>query len=201
MKNCEVMDEKEVLQEVNAVDVNSEAAMDKYLGSIGMFRKPVAKDGSCLFRAVAEQVYNTQEKHIDVRHECIHYMRNFREHFEDFVPKPFDHHLYDLHNPKEWAGQVEIKALSLLYRHDIVIYQEVNQSPQNVTNNGFKKKVLLCFSNGNHYDCVYPISFEKNAAIIQCKYLSSHISFVVLQSQSTNLQVCRFCLAIRLACK
>ena len=56
MKNCEVMDEKEVLQEVNAVDVNSEAAMDKYLGSIGMFRKPVAKDGSCLFRAVAEQV-------------------------------------------------------------------------------------------------------------------------------------------------
>ena len=28
-------------------------------------------------------------------------------------------------------------------RHDIVIYQEVNQSPQNVTNNGFKKKVCL----------------------------------------------------------
>ena len=50
------MDEKGILQEVKAFDINSEAAMDKYLGSMGMFRKPVAKDGSCLFRAVAEQV-------------------------------------------------------------------------------------------------------------------------------------------------
>ena len=36
---------------------NSEAAMDQYLQSIGLYRKPVAKDGSCLFRAVAEKVH------------------------------------------------------------------------------------------------------------------------------------------------
>lgn len=34
----------------------SEQAMDEYLKKIDLYRKPVAKDGSCLFRAVSEQV-------------------------------------------------------------------------------------------------------------------------------------------------
>lgn len=31
-------------------------AIDKYLAELQLARKPVAKDGSCLFRAVADQV-------------------------------------------------------------------------------------------------------------------------------------------------
>ena len=31
--------------------------LDEYLHKRGLKRKPVAKDGCCLFRAVAEQVY------------------------------------------------------------------------------------------------------------------------------------------------
>lgn len=34
----------------------ADSAMDTYLRSQGLYRKRVAKDGSCLFRAVAEQV-------------------------------------------------------------------------------------------------------------------------------------------------
>lgn len=34
----------------------AEKAMDDYLKSLGLHRKKIAKDGSCLFRAVAEQV-------------------------------------------------------------------------------------------------------------------------------------------------
>lgn len=30
--------------------------MDEYLGSLGLYRKMTAKDASCLFRAVSEQV-------------------------------------------------------------------------------------------------------------------------------------------------
>lgn len=33
-----------------------EQIMDEYLKKIDMYRKPVAKDGSCLFRVVSEQV-------------------------------------------------------------------------------------------------------------------------------------------------
>lgn len=35
--------------------------MDDYLGSLGLYRKMTAKDASCLFRAVSEQVSNLGE--------------------------------------------------------------------------------------------------------------------------------------------
>jgi len=34
----------------------TESAMDEFLTKQGLYRKPIAKDGSCLFRAVSEQV-------------------------------------------------------------------------------------------------------------------------------------------------
>jgi hypothetical protein len=39
-----------------STNMNHEAAMDSFLDLLGLYRKPIAKDGSCLFRAVAEQV-------------------------------------------------------------------------------------------------------------------------------------------------
>ena len=35
----------------------AEDPMDLYLESIGLWKKRIARDGSCLFRAVAEQVH------------------------------------------------------------------------------------------------------------------------------------------------
>jgi hypothetical protein len=34
----------------------SSSAMDKYLSTLGLWRKPIARDGFCLFRATSEQV-------------------------------------------------------------------------------------------------------------------------------------------------
>ena len=34
----------------------TETAMDEFLARLNLYRKPIAKDGSCLFRAVSEQV-------------------------------------------------------------------------------------------------------------------------------------------------
>lgn len=40
----------------NPEERDSERMMDDYLKSLELHRKKIAKDGSCLFRAVAEQV-------------------------------------------------------------------------------------------------------------------------------------------------
>ncbi|KFV64494.1 OTU domain-containing protein 4, partial [Dryobates pubescens] len=142
-------------------------SMDCYLRSQGLYRKRVAKDGSCLFRAVAEQVLHSQSRHIDVRMACVDYLRKNREKFEAFIEGPFEEYLKCLENPQEWVGQVEISALSLMYKKDFIIYREPNASPSHVTENGFSDKVLLCFSNGNHYDIVYPIEYSEKAALCQ----------------------------------
>ncbi|ERE79300.1 OTU domain-containing protein 4 [Cricetulus griseus] len=101
--------------------------MDAYLRKLGLYRKLVAKDGSCLFRAVAEQVLHSQSRHVEVRMACIHYLRENREKFEAFIEGPFEEYLKRLENPQ----------------------------------------VLLCFSNGNHYDIVYPITYKDSSAVCQ----------------------------------
>ncbi|CAN0151697.1 unnamed protein product [Bubo scandiacus] len=149
------------------VGAPGDSSMDGYLRSQGLYRKRVAKDGSCLFRAVAEQVLHSQSRHIDVRMACVDYLRKNREKFEAFIEGPFEEYLKSLENPQEWVGQVEISALSLMYKKDFIIYREPNASPSHVTENGFSDKVLLCFSNGNHYDIVYPIEYSEKAAFCQ----------------------------------
>ncbi|XP_071848126.1 uncharacterized protein [Apostichopus japonicus] len=141
--------------------------IDQYLSSVGLYRKITAKDGSCLFRAVAEQMFYTQVFHYAVREACISFMSHHREQFEPFIPGSFDHYLYHLKNPKEWAGQVEISALSLLYKRDFLIYQFPGKPPSDVTQNGFDKRIMLCFSHGNHYDSVFTKTFQQNAAVCQ----------------------------------
>ena len=60
-------------------------------------------------------------------------------------------------------------------------------------NSAFPFQVLLCFSNGNHYDIVYPIKYKESSAVCQCKYHSRvgldifFLSFVVLSRYTVLL--------------
>ncbi|XP_017342289.1 OTU domain-containing protein 4 isoform X1 [Ictalurus punctatus] len=144
-----------------------EKLMDEHLRANGLHRKKIAKDGSCLFRAVAEQVLHCQGLHTRVRAECVKYLRQNRDLYESFIEGDFEEYLHMLQDPQSWVGQVEISALAVLYKHDFIIYQQPGEPPVNITENGYSDKVLLCFLNGNHYDSVYPISSVKNAAMCQ----------------------------------
>ncbi|KAF3837497.1 hypothetical protein F7725_004961 [Dissostichus mawsoni] len=119
----------------------AEKLMDDYLKSIGLHRKKIAKDGSCLFRAVAEQ----------------------------FIEGDFEEYLFKLQDPQQWVGEVEINALAVMYKRDFLIFQEPGKQAVNITDNNFKDKVRLCFLNGNHYDSVYPIKQIKDSALCQCE--------------------------------
>ncbi|XP_048463258.1 OTU domain-containing protein 4 [Rhincodon typus] len=157
----------QAVERCNSTTHPNELLLDEYLRSQGLYRKRIAKDGSCLFRAVSEQVFYTQSKHLEVRRACVSYLRRNRDKFEAFIEGSFDEYLKHLEKPQEWVGQVEISALSLLYKRDFVIYQEPNRPPARVTENGFPDTIFLCFSNGNHYDSVYPKTFVDAAAICQ----------------------------------
>uniref|UniRef100_A0A8C4HFK3 ubiquitinyl hydrolase 1 n=1 Tax=Dicentrarchus labrax TaxID=13489 RepID=A0A8C4HFK3_DICLA len=145
----------------------AERLMDDYLKSIGLHRKKIAKDGSCLFRAVAEQVLHCQSLHTKVRARCVEFLKQNREIYEAFIEGDFEDYLYKLQDPQQWVGEVEINALAVMYKRDFLIFQEPGKPAVNITDNNFKDKVRLCFLNGNHYDSVYPISHIKNAALCQ----------------------------------
>uniref|UniRef100_UPI003AABAF7E putative bifunctional UDP-N-acetylglucosamine transferase and deubiquitinase ALG13 n=1 Tax=Centroberyx gerrardi TaxID=166262 RepID=UPI003AABAF7E len=142
-------------------------SMDEYLASLGLYRKMVARDASSLFRAVSEQLYYSQNYHQKIRQECADFMRTNRCKFEPFVEGSFEKYLERLEDPKETAGQVEIKALSLLYRRCFLIYRYPGKPATVITEEGLVDKVTLCCSNNGHYDIVYPRSYPASAALCQ----------------------------------
>nr|XP_048297802.1 putative bifunctional UDP-N-acetylglucosamine transferase and deubiquitinase ALG13 isoform X2 [Myodes glareolus] len=141
--------------------------MDEYLGSLGLFRKVVAKDASCLFRAISEQLFYSQIHHLHIRRACVSYMKENQETFESYVEGSFEKYLERLGDPKESAGQLELRALSLIYNRDFILYRYPGKPPIHVTDNGFENKILLCYSNNGHYDSVYSKEFQSTAGICQ----------------------------------
>nr|KAF6434953.1 hypothetical protein HJG63_000579 [Rousettus aegyptiacus] len=145
----------------------NEATMDEYLGSLGLFRKLTAKDASCLFRAISEQLFCSQVHHLEIRKACVSYMRENQQTFESYVEGSFEKYLERLGNPKESAGQLEIRALSLIYNRDFILYRYPGKPPTCVTDNGYEDKILLCYSSNGHYDSVYSKQFQSSAAVCQ----------------------------------
>ncbi|XP_061265477.1 putative bifunctional UDP-N-acetylglucosamine transferase and deubiquitinase ALG13 isoform X4 [Bos javanicus] len=145
----------------------NEASMDEYLGSLGLFRKLTAKDASCLFRAISEQLFCSQVHHLEIRKACVSYMRENQQTFESYVEGSFEKYLERLGDPKESAGQLEIRALSLIYNRDFILYRYPGKPPTSVTDNGYENKILLCYSSNGHYDSVYSKQFQSSAAVCQ----------------------------------
>ncbi|KYO38294.1 putative bifunctional UDP-N-acetylglucosamine transferase and deubiquitinase ALG13 isoform B [Alligator mississippiensis] len=145
----------------------SEVTMDEYLATLGLCRKLTAKDASCLFRAVSEQLFSCQIHHMEVRKACVLFMRQHQHNFESYVEGSFEKYLERLGDPKESAGQLEISALSLMYNHDLILYRYPGKPPTYATDNGFKDKILLCCSGNGHYDSVYTKQFQADAAVCQ----------------------------------
>jgi hypothetical protein len=147
----------------------AEDPMDSFLDTLGLWKKRIARDGSCLFRAVAEQIYPCQQYHEKVRLECVNYMSINRDEYSSFLSSQitFDNYLEAMKNSLEYGGQLEIIAMSKLYKRDFIIYQHPNQPGVDVTQNNFINKIYLCYSYNNHFDAIFTKAHRDRLALIQ----------------------------------
>ncbi|KFP81544.1 Putative bifunctional UDP-N-acetylglucosamine transferase and deubiquitinase ALG13, partial [Acanthisitta chloris] len=113
------------------------------------------------------QLFLSQVHHTEVRRACVWFMRQHQSKFESCVEGSFEKYLERLGNPKESAGQLEMSALSLMYKRDFILYRYPGKPPTYATDNDFEDKILLCYSGNGHYDSVYTKQFQENAAICQ----------------------------------
>lgn len=141
--------------------------MDEFLASIGCWRKQIAGDGSCLFRAVSEHVYDTQSRHTAVRQACVAFMRGNRRVYEPFVDTDFELYASNMERDNVWGGHLEMHAMALIYRKDFLIFEKPGKPAYYATENGFHDLIMLCFTQGNHYDCVYRAPVLNSLAFCQ----------------------------------
>ncbi|ETE63247.1 UDP-N-acetylglucosamine transferase subunit ALG13-like protein, partial [Ophiophagus hannah] len=162
----------------------SEVTMDEYLGSQGLYRKLTAKDATCLFRAISEQVYACQIHHMAVRNACVSFMRKNQINFESYVEGSFEKYLQRLGNPKillccsgnghydsVYTKQFQANAAicqavlyELLYKNVFKVDKEELKTALEMFRNGAKKNrnSASVGSEDAHFDCL-PDRASRNA--------------------------------------
>lgn len=71
------------------------------------------------FRAIAQDIYGTQTLHGRVRKECIEQIEKMKTELEPFVCADgvtFEKYVHEMSRVDCWGGQVELQALSFLYK-------------------------------------------------------------------------------------
>ncbi|XP_045532193.1 putative bifunctional UDP-N-acetylglucosamine transferase and deubiquitinase ALG13 isoform X1 [Pieris brassicae] len=148
---------------------------DRWLDEMDFYRKHTARDSSCLFRAVSENIFNTQHYYQKVRLQCIEFMSSNRHLFEGSLSCSFENYLKEMSNASAWGGIVELSAMSHLYRRDFTIL-EANKGPQTNICNGYGKTIYLFYSpDTKHFDALYRKEFINNSAFCQSLLMSALI--------------------------
>ncbi|XP_018327502.1 protein ovarian tumor locus-like isoform X2 [Agrilus planipennis] len=144
-------------------------AVDNWLDTLGYYRKNIAYDETCLFRAVSEQLYFSQMYHERIRKECIEYAKDNFDKFADLVKNEMEwyDHLQKLKIHMVVCDNIEIQIISKLYKREVLVFDGIRLRVQDVTNNRYSGTLLLCKTNEDHYDVVYKREYIMTAGFCQ----------------------------------
>jgi OTU-like cysteine protease/RNA binding activity-knot of a chromodomain len=133
----------------------------------------VDKDGNCLFRAVAYQIYGTVDKHEELRQAVYDYMEH-NSAFFSIWEEDFDNYVARQRNRNMWGGHVELVAMREMFNVDMQVYDyehTAKPKPLDLESDLKLPLVRLSFHGKNHYNCVidpnakYPIGDDADTRI------------------------------------
>nr|XP_016997652.2 protein ovarian tumor locus [Drosophila takahashii] len=155
--------------------------VDQFLEQHLLYRKHTAADACSLFRVIAEQVYDTQMLHYEVRMECIRYMFRKRRSFGRLVSGDYDEYLWQLERTRTEGTLLELRALCHLYRRNVIIHQPFDLGHLVVYNRGYPETLRIFVNPQGHFDSVMTMSELQMAAVCQA------VSFKLLYRQLFRL--------------
>ena len=138
------------LEQTNEMDEKFKEDLKK----IGYYIREVKGDGNCLFRSVAEQMEENENKYQEYREKCVEYMIEKKEEFVPFLEEDqtLDEYIEKISKDGEWGGNLEIYALSMALKVNFHIY--IYEQPIYVVKNWEDPKmtIMLTYHNGKHYN-------------------------------------------------
>lgn len=132
------------------------AVLASRLRNSGLEIVEMEKDGNCMFRSVADQVYADSGMHDVVRKQCMDYMESNKEHFKSFTAEPVDEYISRKRQSGVFGNHLELQAISELYQRPIYIYT-TDDKPMNIFQNHYEtdnEPLRLSYHYGNHYNSV-----------------------------------------------
>jgi len=124
----------------------------------GYIIKTMVDDGSCLFRAVADQLYGDQEMHGSVRNHCMDYIAQNSDYFSQYLTEDIHEYVARKRYLGVHGNHLEIQALSEMYNRPIHIYC-YSAEPINIFQGMFKTETInapmrLCYHRLCHYNSI-----------------------------------------------
>ncbi|XP_013608819.1 PREDICTED: uncharacterized protein LOC106315595 isoform X1 [Brassica oleracea var. oleracea] len=118
----------------------------------------VPGDGNCQFRALADQLYKTADRHKHVRRQIVKQLKSCPDSYEGYVPMDFSEYLKKMSRSGEWGDHVTLQAAADAYRVKIVVltsfkdtcYIEILPTFQES-----KGVIFLSFWAEVHYNSIY----------------------------------------------
>ncbi|CAN6846650.1 unnamed protein product [Brassica oleracea] len=118
----------------------------------------VPGDGNCQFRALADQLYKTPDRHKHVRKQIVKQLKASPDSYEGYVPMEFSDYLKKMSRSGEWGDHVTLQAAADAYRVKIVVltsfkntcYIEIIPTSQES-----KGVIFLSFWAEVHYNSIY----------------------------------------------
>lgn len=99
------------VHEPNIDDCNaSRERLALLLGTQGLVERPVRGDGNCQFRALADQLYGSEEYHGCIRRQVIEQLQASKEVYSGFVLGDFDNYVTRMRQDCTWGDHVTLQA-------------------------------------------------------------------------------------------
>ena len=177
LNNVKILNNKRKRPDENNFSLKDEEDEEEIKFKILLFQnnlvlREVLGDGNCMFRAVSDQVYGTDEHHQIIREKCMDYLVIFRKYFEPYIDEDFDDYIKEKRKNKTWGDDVELEALSEIYNRPIEIYKDSNKpiktfhekiyEQDDKDNNNYSiTPIRLSYHKKNHYNSIVPIRGDK----------------------------------------
>ncbi|CAG9481719.1 unnamed protein product [Plasmodium vivax] len=118
--------------------------------------KSIRTDGNCLFRAVSDQLYNSEDNYKEIRKLVVDHLLRNEEKYQHFIEydESYKSYIERISLDGTWGGQLELQAVGELFTVNILIYQENGCILEIKNHSDDKKCIQLHYASSEHYNSV-----------------------------------------------
>ena len=135
--------------------------LDQRLKAYGLQEKTIKGDGNCQFRSLADQLFGTPDRHVEVRRMVIAQLTRNSDDYSVFVPDDYSDYVRKMSKDGEWGDHLTLQAASDVYGRRICVLStyEKNFLIEITPKSRRHPRVLwLSFWAEVHYNSIYPAS-------------------------------------------
>ncbi|KAI0270389.1 hypothetical protein BC834DRAFT_510962 [Gloeopeniophorella convolvens] len=99
--------------------------LTEQLRQLGLYAADTTGDGNCLFRALSDQLFGTESRHLQLRKDICDWIQTYSLRYAPFVDdeRGLDVHLSLMRQPATYGGHLELSAFAHMKRCNVKVIQ------------------------------------------------------------------------------